>query len=201
MERFADQMREELNVKEVTLHDPEWGPLLTQEVKPNMKTLGPKFGARLKEVVAAIAGARTDEMAAKMRQGGSLELACGGETVLLEPADLMVSMKASEGCVGMADGETQIVLDARITEELADEGVAREIVRHVQNLRREANLEMEDRIVLYLGTELEKLHACDREVPRLHGGRNADGQMVGTTDHWYGHPQNHGQSGRPTADD
>ncbi|HEV2997986.1 MAG TPA: isoleucine--tRNA ligase, partial [Solirubrobacteraceae bacterium] len=57
VERFADQIMEELNVKKVTLHDPANGPLLSQEVKANMKTLGPKFGARLKDVQAAIAGA------------------------------------------------------------------------------------------------------------------------------------------------
>ena len=56
VERFADQIQEELNVKKVTIHDPATGPLLTQEVKANMKTLGPKFGPRLKDVQTAIAG-------------------------------------------------------------------------------------------------------------------------------------------------
>ena len=57
VERFADQIIEELNVKKVTLHEPASGPLLNFEAKPNMKTLGPKLGPRLKDVQAAIAAA------------------------------------------------------------------------------------------------------------------------------------------------
>jgi isoleucyl-tRNA synthetase len=157
VERFGDQLREELNVKLVSLHDPEWCPLLTPEVKPNMKTLGPKFGARLKDVTAAIAAADADDLAATVREGGSIELPCGGETILLEPGDLIVSVKASEGWIGMVDGETQIALDSRITEALSLEGTARDVVRHVQEQRRTAKLDMEDRIVLSLRTDSEKL--------------------------------------------
>jgi isoleucyl-tRNA synthetase len=157
VERFGDQLREELNVKAVSLHDPEWGPLLTPDVKPNMKTLGPKFGSRLKDVVAAIAAADPFDLAARVRAGGSIELPCGGETILLEPADLVVQDKAPEGWAGVVDHETQLALDTGITEELAAEGMARDVVRHVQEQRKEAGLQMEDRIALYLGTDSEKL--------------------------------------------
>jgi isoleucyl-tRNA synthetase len=160
IERFGDQIREELNVKAVSLHDPEWGPLLSPEVKPNMKTLGPKFGARLKDVIAAIAAADTNILAMKVRAGETIELPCAGETILLEPADLSVSVKAPEGWVGTIDGDTQVALDTRITQALALEGTARDVVRHIQDQRKEADLEMEHRIVLYLGTESEKLHAA-----------------------------------------
>ncbi len=160
VERFGDQIREELNVKAVSLHDPEWGPLLSPEVKPNMKSLGPKFGARLKDVIAAIAAADASALATKVRAGETIELPCAGETILLEPGDLIVSVKAPEGWVGTIDGDTQVALDTRITEALAREGTARDVVRHVQEQRKEAGLEMEDRIVLYLGTESEKLRAA-----------------------------------------
>ncbi len=157
VERFGDQLREELNVKTVSLHDPEWGPLLSPEVKPNMKSLGPKFGARLKDVVAAIAAADAEDLADKVRAGDSIELPCGGETILLEPADLVVSVRASEGWIGMIDGDTQIALDTRITEALSLEGTARDVVRHIQDKRKEAKLDMEDRIELYFSTDSEKL--------------------------------------------
>src|SRR5262249_16278121 len=119
VERFGDQLREELNVKAVSLHDPESGPLLTPAVTPNMKTLGPKFGARLKDVIAAIAAADPEALAAKVRAGNTIELPCGGETILLEPTDLVVSVKAPEGWAGMVDREMQIALDTRITEALS----------------------------------------------------------------------------------
>ncbi|HEY7329076.1 MAG TPA: isoleucine--tRNA ligase [Gemmataceae bacterium] len=157
VERFGDQLREELNVKAVSLHDPEWGPLLTPEVKPNMKTMGPKFGSRLKEVIAAIAAADHEDLAEKVREGRPIELACARDTVVLDPADLIVSVRAPEGWVGMVDREMQIALDTRITEALSLEGMARDVVRHVQEQRKEACLEMEDRIMLYLGTDSEKL--------------------------------------------
>ncbi|MGH7169711.1 MAG: DUF5915 domain-containing protein, partial [Gemmataceae bacterium] len=160
VERFGDQLREELNVKAVSLHDPEWGPLLTPEVKPNLKTLGSKFGARLKDVIAAIANADPVDLAARVREGVSIELPCAGETILLEPADLIVSVKAAEGWAGMVDHDTQLALDTRITEDLSREGMARDVVRHVQEQRKEASLEMEDRITLYLGTESEKMRAA-----------------------------------------
>ncbi|HWG45371.1 MAG TPA: isoleucine--tRNA ligase [Gemmataceae bacterium] len=157
VERFGDQLREELNVKAVSLHDLEWGPLLTPDVKPNMKTLGPKFGPRLKEVLPAIAAADPSDLAAKVREGGPIELPCGGDSIQVEPADLIVQVKAQEGWAGVVDGETQIALDTRITEELAGEGMARDVVRYVQEQRKEAGLQMEDRIALYLGTESDKL--------------------------------------------
>src|SRR5262249_40221197 len=63
VERFSDLLRDELNIKKVTLHDPKAGPLLRVEVKPNLKTLGPRFGAGLKDVQAAIAAADPNELA------------------------------------------------------------------------------------------------------------------------------------------
>jgi len=70
---------------------------------------------------------------------------------------VFVQARAPEGWAGLADGATQIMEDARVTPELAREGMAREIVRHVQDTRKKANLEMEDRIALYLEAEAPDL--------------------------------------------
>src|SRR5262249_30236415 len=131
--------------------------LLRYEVKPNMRTLGAKFGPRLKEVQAALAGADATAIAAKVRAGQPFELACHGGSVTLEPADVGVQTRAEEGWTGAEERGTQVALDARVTEELAREGMAREVVRHVQQARKDAGLEMEDRIVLHLHTDAEKL--------------------------------------------
>jgi isoleucyl-tRNA synthetase len=152
VERFAEQICEELNVKKVTLHDPAQGPLLQYDVKPNPKTLGPKLGPRLKEVQGALAALDPAKLAALIDSGNPVVLNCASGEVTLEAGDLFKQVKASEGWTGVAEGGTQVALDVRITESLAQEGMAREIVRHVQELRRTAGLEMEDRIVLYLGT-------------------------------------------------
>jgi isoleucyl-tRNA synthetase len=154
VERFKEQIAEELNLKRVTLQEAD---LLLVEVKPNPRTLGPKFGARLHGVESAIRSANPRELAAKVQKGEPFELSAGGETFLLDPADVVVSLKAEEGWSGVADRDTQMALDARITEELALEGLARDVVRNIQDLRKKANLEMEDRIELSLTTMSAKL--------------------------------------------
>ncbi len=157
VERFADQIMEELNVKKVIIHEASAGPLLTLDVKPNLKTLGPKLGPRLKEVQAALAATSPVTLAAKVQAGQPFELTCPGGSVLLDPTDLWVTTKAPEGWAGVADRGTQVLIDTRITEVLAREGMARDVIRQVQQLRKEADLEMEDRIALHLATESTKL--------------------------------------------
>jgi isoleucyl-tRNA synthetase len=157
VQRFADQICEELNIKKVSLYPSTNGQLLNQEVKPNAKTLGPKFGPRLKDVTAALAAANPTEIAAQVKAGATVELSVAGDRFSLEPADINVLDKAPEGWAGVADRGTQVALDTRVTESLKHEGWAREIVRHVQELRKTGSLEMEDRIELSLQTESAEL--------------------------------------------
>ena len=157
VQRFAEQISEELNLKKVTLHDPAEGPLLSYEVSPNLKTLGPKFGERLREIRTAMAGLDADSLAAKVQAGSNIELDCAGTTVLLDANDILLKAKAADGWAGLIDHGTQLLLDVRINEELAREGMAREVVRHIQELRKKSGLEMEDRIALHFGTESPEL--------------------------------------------
>ncbi|MFO0807462.1 MAG: isoleucine--tRNA ligase [Gemmataceae bacterium] len=156
VERFAGQLAEELNIKRVTWHDPVAGPLLGFEVKANMKTLGPKCGPRLQEVKKLIEGG--DTAVKPLLDGQVTELALG--EIVLTAADFTKTPKAAEGWAGVADRGTQVALDTRITDELAREGVAREVVRFVQDARKTAGLDMADRIVLYLGTAVAKSQAA-----------------------------------------
>jgi isoleucyl-tRNA synthetase len=153
VERFADQLCEELNIRQVTLHDPSQGALLRTEVKANPKTLGPKFGPRMAEVKAALEKMNPEKVVVQYQGGGTLKLGCPGGPVTLEAADVILSYKAAEGGIALADRGTQVMIDTRITQELALAGMAREVVRYVQDLRKKAGLEMEDRIVLSLGTD------------------------------------------------
>lgn len=158
--RFADQIADELNVKTVRLHDPAQGPLLEYEIKPNLKTLGPRLGPRLKETQKALAALDATRAAEKFQAGGEVELKIGDETVALSQSDVLISAKAPQGWAGAADGRTQLALDARITDELACEGVAREIVRHIQELRKQSGLEIEDRIRLHVATDSAAVRAA-----------------------------------------
>jgi isoleucyl-tRNA synthetase len=154
VERFRDQMCEELNVKRVTIHDS--GMLLVPVTKPNNKTLGPKFGARLKEVQAAITAADPAMLQTLKQKGESFML---GEFPL-DSGDVLVEYNAAEGWAGVVDRGTQVAIDSRITLELAAEGMARDVIRHVQDLRKQAGLEMEDRITLYHATQDAGLRAA-----------------------------------------
>ena len=155
--RFPALIGEELNVKKVTAHDPTAGSLLRFEVKPNMKTLGPKFGPRLKEVLAALAAADAEKVSARVLAGLSVELDCPGGAITLDADDVVVQRRAPEGWAGLADKGTQVLLDVRISVELASEGLAREVIRRVNDERKNARLEMEDRIELCLETSSSAL--------------------------------------------
>src|SRR5262249_58270954 len=110
-------------------------------------------GAQLRAVQAAIAAAQCAQLVASVQKGEPFAL---GEFTL-ESGDLVVTYRAPEGWAGVVDRGTQVAIDARITEELAREGMARDVVRQVQELRKQSKLEMEDRIALYLETESEPL--------------------------------------------
>lgn len=175
VERFADQIRDELNIKKVTLHDAKNGPLLTFDVRLNPKAAGPKFGPRIHLVQMALARMHADphttqrlvleELRKDVMPGSTLTVQLDdGTTATLEATDLWITPKVEKGWGGIADHGTQILLDGRITPELELEGLAREVVRHVQNARKDAGLEMDDRIELFLGTEDAKL----TEAIRIH---------------------------------
>jgi isoleucyl-tRNA synthetase len=164
VERFADQIRDELNIKKVTLHDAKNGPLLTFEMKLNPKGAGPKFGPRLKNVQAALAAADPAMVARQIQEGKPVELACSDGPAILEPTDVWVTPKVPTGWAGIADHGTQILLDGRLTPELELEGLAREVIRNVQTARKDAGLEMSDRIALVLQTDDAKL----KEAIRAH---------------------------------
>jgi isoleucyl-tRNA synthetase len=122
-------------------------------VKPNPKNLGPKFGPRLKLVQTALAALDPAALAEQVQAGKPIVLQLSDGPATVEPSDVWVLPKVAQGFAGLVDRGTQLLLDARITPELAREGMAREVVRHVQDSRKKAGLEMEDRIVLYVRTD------------------------------------------------
>jgi isoleucyl-tRNA synthetase len=160
VERFRDQLCEELNVKTVTLYDgdPLTAPMLADDIKPNLKVLGPKHGPKLREIQTAIEKADQADLALKLKasHAANLPLPSGPPFILLED-EVTMGRKAPEGWAGAGDVGLQVMIDTRVTEELAREGLAREVVRHVQNTRKEAALQPEDRIVLWLHTDSAEL--------------------------------------------
>ena len=166
-EEFAEHILEELNVKTVTAREVA-DELVQLTVKPNMKVLGPKFGrhaAAAREAIAALDGHVVE---AALNKGEAVSVQIEGSTVQLEPGDLEVTRDYHADWAGVADGATVVLLDKRLTPELINEGIARDVVRNVQNLRKEADLNIEDRIHLSVVTDgepiREALTQCGQHV-------------------------------------
>jgi isoleucyl-tRNA synthetase len=155
-QRFEDLIRDELNVKRVTVRGSSEG-LLTSEVRPNLKTLKPKLKDRFNAVQAVISAMPVEELAALVSGGQPFDLPTESGPVTLEPGDFVMEFHAPPGWCGVANEGTQVAINTEITDELAGEGLAREVVRFVNEHRKKVGLQVEDRISLYLATQWEPL--------------------------------------------
>ncbi|MBV7441778.1 isoleucine--tRNA ligase [Weeksellaceae bacterium TAE3-ERU29] len=147
---IADLLKHEVNVKEVNiLTNEEASDILVKEVKPNFKSLGPKFGKDMKLVVAEIRK-MTNEEINQLEANGSYTLEINGEKHELPIEDFEVITKDIQGWVVAVDGNLTVALDTTLTDELKAEGLARELVNRIQNLRKDSGLEVTDRIIIEL---------------------------------------------------
>ena len=135
---------EELNVKALATLEDEAG-VVTFDVKPNLPVLGPRLGREVGAVRSALAALDAGEVAAAVRSGQNVTVA-GHD---LAPGDFLVEMRESEGYAVASEAGYTVAIATAVTPELADEGVARELVRHIQDLRREADFELSDRITTW----------------------------------------------------
>jgi isoleucyl-tRNA synthetase len=149
IERLAEIVREELNVRELRFVS-EADELGEVEVKPNYRALGPRFGKQMPLAAAAVAGLTASHVAAALREGRGIAITIGGQDHELTAADLLVSMKPLHGYQVEREGSHAVALELEIDDELRVEGWAREIIHAVQAARRDAGLEVTDRIALTL---------------------------------------------------
>jgi isoleucyl-tRNA synthetase len=149
IERLADVVRDELNVRELQFVS-EADELGQVELKPNYRTLGPRYGKQMPLVAAAVNGLDAAHAASALRNGQSIAISVGGQDHRLTAEDLLVTMKPLEGYQVEREGSHAVALALTIDEPLRVEGWAREIVHAVQAARRGAGLEVTDRIALTL---------------------------------------------------
>ena len=146
---LEDAIAEELNVKGIELVG-GLQELVSYTVKPNFKQLGPRFGARVKEIATALAATDARAVVTALEESGEASLTVDGETVRLRPEDLDVRIEGREGFALAQEGPYGVALDVELTSELLAEGVAREVVRAVQDLRKGGGLAVQDRVELWL---------------------------------------------------
>ncbi|HYH58634.1 MAG TPA: isoleucine--tRNA ligase [Thermoleophilaceae bacterium] len=158
IERFADLVREELNVKELRFVE-EADELGRWELKPNYRALGPRFGKRMPHVAAAVAAVDPARAAEVLRDGGAVGISVEGEEHELRADDVQMVLQPLEGYQVERAGTHAVALNLDLTDELRREGLAREVVHAVQAARKSAGLNVEDRIALRLGGDAELLDA------------------------------------------
>ena len=143
----------EVNVKELEFVTDATG-LITRKVKPNFRTLGKKYGKRMKEIASAFGTLGQDVIADMERCAGDFTLALPGGEVVLSKEDYEIHSEDMPGWLVASDGPLTLALDVTLTPELIQEGTARELIRPIQNLRKEEGFSVTDRIrtVIYAGS-------------------------------------------------
>ncbi len=142
---------DELNVKKLT-YVSGGESLVKYTLKPQLRTLGPKYGKKLKLITEFLNTCNAAEVVAVVKGGGTFTVDLDGEVALTEE-DLQVFTSSAEGYAAAQDGGITVALDTRLTEELLDEGCERELVSKIQTLRKEAGFEVTDRIAVYYTAE------------------------------------------------
>jgi isoleucyl-tRNA synthetase len=151
---YIEIVMNELNVKGFNFVE-DASNLVIYQVLPDNKKLGPRFGAQFPNVRAALEAANMDEVVKKVQAKLSVDLEVNGEIVTLDADELMIQTKPVEGLIIAEDKLITVALDAEITSELRIEGLAREIVRRVQAMRKNAEFNIEDRITTYYDVETD----------------------------------------------
>jgi len=168
IEALADLVTAELNVLDLDFVSEE-GELVTYTVKPNYRTLGPRFGKGMPQVAAAVGALDASSVAATLAEGGEVGISIDGHDHTLGPDDLIMALAPLEGYEVEAEAGHAVALQLEIDEELRRAGLAREVVRAVQDARKNAGLEITDRIELGLGGDAELLAVAQEHEAYIAG--------------------------------
>jgi isoleucyl-tRNA synthetase len=168
IEAHAELVTAELNVKELDFVSDE-GELVSYTAKPNYRALGPRFGKRMPQVAAAVEALDAAHVAAVMANGGEVGISIEGDEHTLGPEEITLALQPLEGYEVEAEAGHAVALQLELDDELRREGLAREIVHAVQIARKEAGLDITDRIALGLGGDEELLAAARAHEAYLAG--------------------------------
>ncbi len=160
LEQVKDIILAEVNVKEAEFLSDTTG-IITKRIKPNFKTLGKTYGPRMKEIAAAF-GTFDQKTISAIQASGIYEFTLPSGPVVLNPSDYEISSEDMPGWLVASDGPMTIALDIEVTDALRAEGVARELVNRIQNLRKEAGLDVTDKIQVGIyaeGADYDEIHA------------------------------------------
>ncbi len=147
-EFYKEIIKDELNIKEVVFKD-DIADFISYSFKPQMRTVGPKYGKLLNKIKATLSELDGNKAMAELKSTGELKLDIDGQEIVLLEEDLLIDMAQMEGYVSESDHTITVVLDTNLTPELIEEGFVRELVSKIQTMRKEAGFEVMDKIRVY----------------------------------------------------
>ena len=172
-EYFVEIIEDELNVKKVNFTE-DVSAYTSYTFKPQLRTVGPKYGKFLGQIQKALAELDGNKAMAELKADGVLALPSVSDDVKLSEEDLLITMTQMEGYVTEGDNTVTVVLDTNLTPELVEEGFVRELISKIQTMRKEAGFEVMDKISIYY-------HADEKVADIFHKyGKNIMGDVLGT---------------------
>jgi isoleucyl-tRNA synthetase len=158
----ADLIKHEVNVKSIEVLE-DASDILIKQIKPNFKVLGPRFGQDMKAIAQLIGGFKPVDIK-NIEQNGVLDVVVNGKSITLELSDVEISSQDIEGWLVASSGALTVALDVTLTDELRREGVARELVNRIQNLRKDSGYELTDRIVVQFQKDEQIINAISKNL-------------------------------------
>jgi isoleucyl-tRNA synthetase len=162
-EAVKDLILAEVNVREVEYID-DTASVVKKKIKPNFKTLGPRYGKMMKDISNAVAQLTSAEIA-RFEANGGYTFFIDDKEILLEAVDVEIISEDIPGWQVANEGKLTVALDVTVTEELRNEGIAREFINRIQNIRKEAGFDVTDKISIQIED-----HDFIREAVKKHAG-------------------------------
>jgi isoleucyl-tRNA synthetase len=174
-------LRDELNVKQIEYAE-DATKYITYQIQPNFKRLGPRIGKLLPECKKVLGAADGGQLLAQMQAQGTVDLPVGGETIKLDGEDLQVRLQAKPGWAAAQGRGVVVVLSTEITPELVREGYANDLVRAIQDQRKELNLDYTDRITIGVVADDAEVTAAVKEHQVFITGETLGDALTATVD-------------------
>lgn len=158
----SNLIKHEVNVKEIELLD-DASNILVKQIKPNFKVLGPRFGKDMKGIANIINALRSEDIK-KIEQSGALDVEINGKSITLGLDDVEITSQDIEGWLVASEGILTVALDVTLTDELRGEGIARELVNRIQNLRKDSGFDVTDKIDVLLQKDEKIISAVNTNI-------------------------------------
>ncbi len=178
---YSDIIKEELNIKNVAFTE-NVGDFVSYIFKPQLKTVGPKYGKQLGEIRAALSSLDGSAAKAELDANGIIVLKLNSGDVSLAEEDLLIEATQKEGFYTMTDNGITVAIDTVLTEELIEEGIVRELVSKIQTMRKEAGFNVTDHINIYITGSEKTVDIAVRKSKDIVGDTLADSLTNGTAD-------------------